>query len=298
MVGAAAVIALGLVLLFGMRQLLSQPRPSARSISPVSPAVAQPSIEPTPTAVPRDPRLVPADALSPELLVGDAPKFVSIAIPTDEGGAFIAGNVGLAFPSSALAGLDGPVQVTVERRPQTLPIPVAPWRVSSQGTIFELTVKDRNGKQITTFPAPITILFQYSNTDLSMADGNANILTAGFVIDSHSPAIANPTHFPVGTWVFFPASTTRLDTAQRAIRVRTQAAPTVLGLMTRPYAQVKVLAQQTGLYSNFSLTGKLFGTRPAGSVLDVAGPQVGNRLIVFDPETQNYAYVNAADVGP
>jgi hypothetical protein len=41
-----------------------------------------------------------------------------------------------------------------------------------------------------------------------------------------------------------------------------------------------------------------FGTRPQWSFFLVVAPQQGPRLFVFDPSTQNYAWIDAADVGP
>src|SRR5205814_2280087 len=45
-------------------------------------------------------------------------------------------------------------------------------------------------------------------------------------------------------------------------------------------------------------TSQTFGTKPQFSTLQVVEPQIGARLLVLDPDTGNYSYVNAADVGP
>lgn len=251
-----------------------------------------------------DPRLLAADDLSADRLTGNSLSYMTISIPTDGGGAFVAGNVGFSFPAGALADQKGPVSVAVKHRPASVPVPVAPWQISTRGTLFELMVTDADGKQITTFPAPVTMLIRYSDLDLGVADGDANILTPGFIIDSRSPNLANPVHFPLGTWVFFPPSVTKFDAGTKTVRVRTQVAPTVLGVMTRPYNEVQV-TKQTGLYSSFAKAGKLFGLRGPASVLQVAGPpmlvagpQIDSRLLILDPQTDNYAYVNVADVSP
>jgi len=301
--GTAFLALIGLIIAaprFGFD--IAQHVPLSAQIGPLAPA-SSPDVTTRAPGQP-DPRLLPPDALSAELLTGTSPTFMTISIPTDRGGAFAAGNVGFSFPSGALKGLDGPISVAVKRRPVSVPLPVAPWQISSHGTIFQLAISDAQGKQVTTFPAPVTVLFKYSDVDLAVAAGDPAILTAGLVIDSRSPLIANPVGFPFGTWVFFPPSVTHYEAGQGTVSVETQVAPTVLGIMTRPYTQVRVV-KETGLYSSFARTGKLFGVRATSSVLQVAGPpmqvvgpQIESRLLILDPATNNYAYVNAADVSP
>jgi 3D (Asp-Asp-Asp) domain-containing protein len=53
----------------------------------------------------------------------------------------------------------------------------------------------------------------------------------------------------------------------------------------------------TGLWSG-PLTGQMFSLAPPGSHFQVARPQEGSRIYVWNPETKNYAYITALDVGP
>ena len=56
--------------------------------------------------------------------------------------------------------------------------------------------------------------------------------------------------------------------------------------------------RETGLWSNGRDDALFFGLRGPGAQFQVASPQDGPRLHVWDPSTQNYAYINAIDVGP
>jgi 3D (Asp-Asp-Asp) domain-containing protein len=54
----------------------------------------------------------------------------------------------------------------------------------------------------------------------------------------------------------------------------------------------------TGLWSRDDKKAKLFRTAEPGARFKVVRPQAGSRLYVWDPLSKNYAYVDAADVGP
>lgn len=54
----------------------------------------------------------------------------------------------------------------------------------------------------------------------------------------------------------------------------------------------------TGLWSRADQKAKLFRTAEPGARFKVARPQDGSRLYVWDPIEKNYAFVEAADVGP
>jgi 3D (Asp-Asp-Asp) domain-containing protein len=56
--------------------------------------------------------------------------------------------------------------------------------------------------------------------------------------------------------------------------------------------------RETGLWSNDGVKAKLFGVALPGRRFQVALPQNGPRLYVWDPTTKNYAYVEALDLGP
>jgi 3D (Asp-Asp-Asp) domain-containing protein len=53
----------------------------------------------------------------------------------------------------------------------------------------------------------------------------------------------------------------------------------------------------TGLWSG-PLSGQLFSLAGPGAHFQVARPQDGPRIYVWNPETRNYAYITALDVGP
>jgi 3D (Asp-Asp-Asp) domain-containing protein len=54
----------------------------------------------------------------------------------------------------------------------------------------------------------------------------------------------------------------------------------------------------TGLWSNRKKDAVLFRTVQPGASFRLVAPQKGDRLHVWDPSTENYAYVDAIDVGP
>ena len=56
--------------------------------------------------------------------------------------------------------------------------------------------------------------------------------------------------------------------------------------------------RETGLWSGPAAGDLRFGLAPTGTPLQIALPQDGPRLYVWDPSTKNYAYVDATDVGP
>ena len=62
---------------------------------------------------------------------------------------------------------------------------------------------------------------------------------------------------------------------------------------------VQTLRGNAALYSSFDpASSQTFAGKPRFAYLQVVEPQVGSRLLVLDPATKNYAYVNASDVGP
>ena len=180
-----------------------------------------------------------------------------------------------------------------------LPIPGGPAQYSPNGTIFDMAVKDASGGLLTTFPTALSVVFRYNAADLAQAQGNASVLTAAYLIDANSPDIENPNHYPVGTWVFFAPSVTTLDTTAGTVAVNTQAIGSTLTVITNPVGYVQTLTPNTPEASSFDpATSQTFGTKPQFSYLQVTEPQIGNRLLVLDPDTGNYSYVNATDVGP
>jgi 3D (Asp-Asp-Asp) domain-containing protein len=56
--------------------------------------------------------------------------------------------------------------------------------------------------------------------------------------------------------------------------------------------------RETGLWSGTSESAELFGIALPGRRFQVALPQDGSRLYVWDPISKNYTFVDAFDVGP
>jgi 3D (Asp-Asp-Asp) domain-containing protein len=65
-----------------------------------------------------------------------------------------------------------------------------------------------------------------------------------------------------------------------------------------PTEQWVQVHRATGLWSKAGKDARLFRKVEPGTTLKVVRPQSGSRLYVWEPITKNYAYVDAADVGP
>lgn len=63
----------------------------------------------------------------------------------------------------------------------------------------------------------------------------------------------------------------------------------------RPWVAVH---QATGLWSGVDKRASLFGFARVGARYQIARPQKGKRLHVWDPINQNYAFIDAKSVGP
>ncbi|MGH2363572.1 MAG: hypothetical protein ACRDHX_02845, partial [Chloroflexota bacterium] len=246
------------------------------------------------------------------VLTAPGPVAVQAALNASQGGVIVAGNVALSFTPASLAALLAPtngqpgtstppvVNITVQPHPAKLPVPGGPSQYSPNGTVLDIVITNAaTGQPITTFPAPVPVTFKYNAADLGQARGNPNNLTAAYVIDANSPAIENPMHFPVGTFVLFPPSSTKVDPANGTIVVETQAIGSVLSVVTNPVGYVQTVKANAPELSSFDTgSAQTFGTKAQFSYLQVVEPQVGSRLLVLDPSTGNYSYVNATDVGP
>ncbi len=245
------------------------------------------------------------------ILTAPGPVAVNAAINSSLGGVIVAGNVAISFSPQSLAGLlggtttggqagAGPV-VNIEVRPQpAVTTPGGPTQFSPNGTILDIVITNAaTGEVITTFPSPVPVTMKYNASDVGQANGNANNLAAAYVIDANSPEIENPLHFPPGTFVLFGPSYTTLDIAAGTLTVFTQAIGSVLSVVTNPVGYVQTVSSDAPVSSSFDPnTSQTFGTKPAQSYLQVVEPQVGTRLLVLDPATGNYGYVDAKDVGP
>ena len=73
----------------------------------------------------------------------------------------------------------------------------------------------------------------------------------------------------------------------------------VQAVVANPVSYVQTLAADAQEFSSFDPNAsQSFGAKPQFSYLQVVNPQIGDRLLVLDPDTGNYGYVNAGDVGP
>ncbi len=240
----------------------------------------------------------PFGALSPTLLTSGNPETVTAALDPVAGGTILAGNVGLSFSPKALSEAGSDVTVHLEAQPKAN-VPGGPAQFSPNGTIVDITVRDRDGKLVTTFPEPVDIVFKYNSADLAMARGDASVLSAAYVLDHDSPELENPLHFPVNTWVFFPPSNVKLDADAGTISVKTQAIGSIMSVVAIGVGWGQTLRPDVQLHSSFDpATSTVFGTAKQFSYLRVLNPQIGSRLFVLNPETDKYAYVNARDLGP
>ncbi len=193
----------------------------------------------------------------------------------------------------------GLVHIAIQPAPQNLPIPGGPAQFSFNGTIMQIVVTDGNGNPYTTFPVPMPLVFHYNAADISQARGNVNSLTAGYFVDANTPFIANPNHFPIGTLVIAPPSSTTLDTVNGNITFNTQAIGSTFAVVTNPVGYVQTVNPNAQEQSSFDPNNsQAFGGKPQFSYLQVVEPQIGTRLLVLDPTNSNFACINATDVGP
>lgn len=226
------------------------------------------------------------------------PAPITATVSASHGGVIIAGNAAVIVPPAALAGIPGQ-QATFDVKPATnVPVPGGPAQFSPNGTQLSVSISDANGNPVTTFPVPIPIEVKYNAADLGQANGNASSLTAAYIVDALTPPIANPLGFPTGTFVIFPSEHTSLDATAGTLTITTQAIGSTISVVTNPVGYVQTLTSTSELSSFDATTAQVFGTKPASSYLQVAEPQIGSSLLVLDPDTGNYSYVPATDVGP
>ncbi len=226
------------------------------------------------------------------------PVGVTVSVSASAGGAVVAGNIGISVPPEALLSIPNSVTVTVEPRPQ-VPIPGGPAQFSPNGTIARISFSDQAGVPVTSFPTPISLMFRYGAADVGQAHGDASALTVGYFVDAETPPFANPNHYPIGTLVVAPPSDVTSESQYGTVTFNTQAIGSVFAVITNPVGFVQTLQPSTPLMSSFNpATSQVFGARPQFSYLQVVEPQIGVRLMVLDPQTNGYAYVDAGAVGP
>jgi CSLREA domain-containing protein len=236
--------------------------------------------------------------IDPDSITGTAPAAITAQV-SPGGGIIVAGNVVIVVPAGVPAALPGnTLNVNVAPAANVTP-PGGPAQFSPNGTIYTVTFTDGNGNPVTTFPTLLPIEMKYNAADVGQANGNASSLTAAYVIDATSPAIENPLGFPPGTFVLFPPENVNTNTITGTVTVYTQALGSTVSVVTNPVEYVQTLAPNTPELSSFDPnTSQTFGTKPQNSYLQVVEPQIGSRLLVLDPDTGNYSYVDATAVGP
>jgi hypothetical protein len=240
-----------------------------------------------------------APPLDPASITGNAPAPIAASVSASTGGVILAGNVALIVPPAALAAIPGG-QANFNIQPAiNVVAPGGPAQFSPNGTVLEITITDSSGNPVTTFPSLIPIELKYNAADIGQANGNVDSLAAAYVIDALSPPIENPLGFPPGTFVLFPPSNTTLNTTTGTVTVFTQAIGSTVSVVTNPVGYVQTLTDDAPELSSFDANNaQTFGTKPQFTTLQVVEPQVGSRLLVIDPDSGNYAYVNATDVAP
>jgi len=253
---------------------------------------------PAAPAAPTASGLAVAPPVNPDSITGTAPAPIRAVVSAASGGIVLAGNVAVVIPQSAIAGVaGGQLTVNVQANP-VVTIPGGPAQFSPFGTILSISFTDGNGNPVTTFPTKIPIEMKYNASDVGQAKGDPRTLTGAYVIDEHTPDIQNPLHFPLGTFVIFPSENVSTNTLTGTVTVFTDALGSTVAVVTNPVGYVQTLAPNTPELSSFDPgTSQTFGTKPQFAYLQVVEPQIGGRLLVLDPDTGNYGYVNAADVG-
>ncbi|MBV9119967.1 MAG: hypothetical protein JOZ39_04615 [Chloroflexi bacterium] len=165
-------------------------------------------------------------------------------------------------------------------------------------TIIDPSITDSAGRLLTVFPVPIALVIKYNAADVQHAFGDPSRLTAVHLVDQNTPEIANPLHLPIGSRLLFPAGDVSVDTVHGIIVVLTHSLGSPIAVVPNPVGDVSALADGTPLMSGYDKDAQVLGTRPKGTLLNVAEPLIGNRFLVFDPQSGNYAYVNFWQVAP
>src|SRR5205823_6242918 len=89
------------------------------------------------------------------------------------------------------------------------------------------------------------------------------------------------------------------DAGSGVISANLNFAGSVFAVVSASTGWLQTLNSDTPEYSSFDPnTSAAFGSREQFSYLQIAEPQIGSRLLVLDPATHNYAYVEASAVGP
>jgi len=277
-------------------------------ISPVRPAPVA-SLIPFPLPVdaasvptdldvlPSTPHPIPGTPLTTSIFTATAPRSVTASLSTTLDGLVVAGNIAFFFPRETLSGLPGPVSVDVTATPEDVPVPGGMTRLGANNSLFEVQMTDGLGRPVTTLPHLATMIILYNHTDLAVARNDPNTLAAGYLLNGSSPAISNPLGLEAGTWLFFPPSLTGHDGTSGTLIVQTQVIPRVASIIARPAGEVQTLQDDAPELSSPTQSAVVLNRKKRLSRLMVVEPQIGTRLLVLDPESNNYAFVNTTDVG-
>jgi len=212
-----------------------------------------------------------------------------------QGGDVLAGNIGLSVPPEP--GIPGMLSVTFQPQPLGS-LPGSLSQLNPQGTRFALQAADQSGNPVHAFQAPVTLTVKPNGADLGSTNGNLAALSIAYVVDASTPPNLNPNGLPVGSLLLVPPSVLKQDPANGLISFTTDVIAGTFVVMPNPTGYVQTLLTDTPALSSYGADAQTFGTEPQFSYLRIVEPPVGGRLLVQDPVTGAYFYVNASDVGP
>jgi hypothetical protein len=271
--------------------------PPAASLIPFPLPVDAASVSTDLDVLPSTPHPIPGTPLTTSIFTATAPRSVTASLSTTLDGLVVAGNIAFFFPRETLSGLPGPVNVEITANPTNVPVPGGMTRLGANNSLFGVQMTDGLGRPVTTLPQLATMIILYNHTDLAVARNDPNTLAAGYLVNSASPAISNPLGLEPGTWLFFPPSLTSRDGTSGTLVVQTQVIPYVASIIARPAGEVETLEADAPELSSPSQNAVVLNRKGRLSRLLVVEPQIGTRLLILDPDSNNYAFVNTTDVG-
>lgn len=271
--------------------------PRAGSLIPFPLPVDAASVRTDLDVLPSTPHPIPGTPLTTSIFTATAPRSVAASLSTTLDGLVVAGNVAFFFPRETLSGLPGPVSVDITATPEDVPVPGGVTRLGVNNSLFEMHMTDGLGRPVTTLPHLAMMIILYNHTDLAVARNDPNTLAAGYLLNGASPAISNPLGLESGTWLFFPPSLTSRDGTSGTLVVQTQVVPYITSIISRPAGEVQTLQDDAPELSSPTQNAVVLNRKSRLSRLLVVEPQIGTRLLVIDPDTNNYAFVNTTDVG-
>lgn len=234
-------------------------------------------------------------------LTSSPPTQETVTLNASQGAIVLDGNTAFLIPPGALgSNVSGNVTLTVTPSlPGGISVSTLAGNVlaSPNGTFFDLIVLHTSGAQLPVALVGIQVFVKPSAADIAMAGGNLNVLAVVYFVSPVTAGPFNPLHLPLGTALFEP--NVQHDAVTGLLLWTTQNLGGVVeAVVANPISWVQTTAPAAGLYSGFDPpTSQTFGTVPQWTYLQVMEPQVGTRLVVRNPATNAYAYVDAVDVG-